>query len=121
MQYIFAETFVAQRRDKNGREVRLKIRVGIPQPHLDGGFQCELSARTELGAWVSPDASALIGGATSLRAIGQALLSVDSMLDTRVHSHGPWTIESLGVTYDATLHGAVPPELFAEKMAAATA
>lgn len=121
MEYIFTETFVAQRPDNSGRVMRLAISVGAPQPHPDGGFQCELTLRGELGTWVSPDSSGPILGATPLRAIGQALLSVDSILDSRVHSHGAWTIESLGVTYDAKLHSAVPPELFAEKMASRVA
>ena len=45
------------------------------------------------------------------------MLSVDSIVESHLHSHGEWTVESVGLNYDVKLHSAVPQENFERLLA----
>ena len=115
MDYFFSESFVGQKLCA-GEAVRLTVRVSSPVPHPTKGFQCDVSLRFDLGTRTQEDGILAYTGKTPLRALGRALLAVDSTLDLRAHISGPLKMESAGVIYDADVHSAVPERIFEKLM-----
>ena len=111
MDYIFSESFIGQKLCA-GQSTRLSIRVSCPTPHPIKGFQCDVALRFELGPRTQEDGTMSYTGKTALRALGRALLAVDSALDLRMHNAGPLTIESSGETFDPDLHSAMPKQKY---------
>ena len=110
MNIIISETYLG--RDFSGSPIKFTIRVTSPAQHVDGGFVCSIFCRTEVASEAFEEPPIAVTGLTTRRALGEALLLTDSMLDLRVLSQGPWTLSSQGEPYNLYLHSAVPREMF---------
>ena len=117
MTVVFCESYVEV--TAAGTIVRRAISVHMPKRSSDdataGDYSCEVYVITTVGRLTPATTKSVVTGATPQRALGHALLHVDSLL--YLHSHlGLLRREESNEPYDKDLHSAIPRGAFENAM-----
>ena len=115
MSCIFSESFVEI--ESNGDAgMRLFVSVMSPIQSATGEFQSTVTIRFERNENLVEEGTVTFSGATALRAVGRALLAVDTLLDTRLCSAGSLRMVSSGEIFDVEKHSAVPDRKYRQEL-----
>ena len=113
MHTVLCETYIGIM--ITGVNIRKTITISAPITSADvmgsAVYSCEVCVHTSVGDQTPTVATSVVSGANARRALGQALLRVDSMLDYLNHVH-PMRFEATNLPYDPLVHEAVPAAVF---------
>ena len=113
---IFSETYFGK--EVGGKPIKFTLHVTSPVPSANGGFACSIVGCTEIASQVFNETPLTVTGLTARRALGEALILSDSILEFRDVSQGPWALSIQGEPYNLYRHGAVPREMLAMQLKA---